>query len=405
MNRKKLDPKYEKIITSFGPSQLAEETRDNFFAAIQRSVDDFVVDPIGNGFGIRHGNPNLPRIAVWGHADSIGFLVKLVDEAGQVRLQDISGFSYDLDTIQNARVVIQNQKTGKLIPGTIKKDVSAHQAKDEDSNYYKVRTEDFVVRIGTANKEEALKRINILDFASYEPRLEYMHSDINGTILNGTFLDDRIGLVAVADLARRLKTVKREYMPTMIYGATISEETVSDYSGHALKKLNPHIAINVDVTPTMDSIQTTNDTAIEIEHGSICTGKGPALTRGQGVTDPVYRALNDAALGRIIQGGKTKRRIGKRIPLQYEVGALLTENQSTWKLGMYSGLVSIPASFLHSPHEECALVDVWQTVRLLERFTKMVGRGDFERHYADLNPKPFKASKLADFRRKQESYR
>ena len=157
-------------------------------------------------------------------------------------------------------------------------------------------------------------------------------------------------------LAKELAGRPKRVRGTAIFNATISEETAANIAmSVAFYKRRPDMAINIDVTPASDSIQTNNDDMIAITYGKNQLGHGPVLSRGSGVTDYLFMRLEQCAHH-------------NDIPYQTEIGVSGTENVATLSAGIPSALVSLPARYTHTDHELADMRDVAHTVKLLKEF-------------------------------------
>lgn len=344
----------EKLLVAFGPSNDVGDVT----SVLKRELRDFVDfaehDTIGNFYAVLEGNPSMPTTMYFGHADTIGFAVAHVTDRGQVYVRDITGLeAVRAKNLAGQQIVVKNRKTNELHPLRFVNPVAIHLEQPADE------TDDQVILTPCESycqsSEVVYRRFNDGDFAVFMPNPSFRRSNSSYWI-ESAGLDDRLGLYTIVMLAKELAGRPKRVRGTAIFNATISEETAANIAmSVAFYKRRPDMAINIDVTPASDSIQTNNDDMIAITYGKNQLGHGPVLSRGSGVTDYLFMRLEQCAHH-------------NDIPYQTEIGVSGTENVATLSAGIPSALVSLPARYTHTDHELADMRDVAHTVKLLKEF-------------------------------------
>ena len=139
-----------------------------------------------------------------------------------------------------------------------------------------------------------------------------------------------------------------------ICAATVQEEIGSRGATTSAFKVQPDVAIALDVTHATDypGIDTNR-------YGSVSCGGGPVIARGPNINPVVFERLIAAAEA-------------EGIKVQFEAepsdsGTDASEMQ-VQRGGCATGLVSIPLRYMHTPTEVVKLSDIEDTVLLLKRF-------------------------------------
>jgi endoglucanase len=131
--------------------------------------------------------------------------------------------------------------------------------------------------------------------------------------------------------------------------------------------LEPDVALVVDVTFSTDVPDIEKR-----ELGEHELGKGPVLSRGSAAHAGVFELLAEVA-----------EEEGIPYSVQASPKATWTDADAIYltRLGVPTGLVSIPNRYMHSPNEIVDLADVQNTAKLLAAFIRRLGPDtDFTPH-------------------------
>ena len=144
----------------------------------------------------------------------------------------------------------------------------------------------------------------------------------------------------------------------MVAVAAVQEEIGLYGARVAAYRLDPQVALAIDVTPATDYPGGDPKRAGRIE-----LGMGAMIARGPTMNKQVVQLLAEAAEA-------------ENIPHAFEIYARTTSTDADelhlTRAGIPTGLISIPTRYLHSPNELCDLEDVESIVRLIVAFAKRI---------------------------------
>lgn len=283
-------------------------------------------------------NPESPiKVLLCGHIDEIGYRVTHITEEGYLKVAMAGGVRLALAQGKRVTVLGKRRITGVmgllLDKGEVRTDIQAT---------------DLYIDCGFTSREEAAALVSPGDFVTYTDTVD----ELQNHRIAGRGLDDRLGAYTVlhALLRAREKGAK-----VGVYAATtVGEETTMRGAYHVASRLEPTLAIAVDVIHSSDF-----SGSLPQRFGDIRLGGGPVLCHSAACSAPVNRALADAAerLGLAVQYEVTPRVMGTDADKINQTGK-----------GVPVTTVSIPLRYMHTPAEVASLDDVDQTVELLAEF-------------------------------------
>ena len=163
-----------------------------------------------------------------------------------------------------------------------------------------------------------------------------------------------MGGFIIAEVMRQLAKQKAK-LPVTVIASNCVQEEIGGYGARMVTyRLQPDVAICLDVTHATDT------PGIEkAKHGSVKLGAGPSVTHGTACHPVVVRKIEKVA-------EKAK------IPLQHESSSRYsgTDTDSMYHIrsGTPSALVSLPLRYMHSVVELVDLKDVAHVIQLLTAF-------------------------------------
>ncbi|MFX0117571.1 MAG: M20/M25/M40 family metallo-hydrolase [Candidatus Hodarchaeota archaeon] len=264
-------------------------------------------DPIGNCV-LRIGNQQSNfKILVTAHMDSVGFIAKRINDDLEADLLPV-GIN-QLNTYRNCCLAAIGEK--KTVKGTLQ---------IENNSFPKFLVE----------KDEATLPEAAVDVGDQVVAFKPAEISKNAKILKGCWLDNRMGLSVLINLA---KSIPQEFPADICILASVREEIGAKGAGAVLREFHPDFAIVIDATWTQ---------------ASVLKGHGPVLT----VWDPC-----------VVVKPKDRRLITKlaaklSIPLQKEaVGQGSSDAGPFTQAGIPTFCLMYPVEGLHTPSEEVALKD------------------------------------------------
>lgn len=319
------------INTCHGPSGDEAHVADAIAEIARPYADEITRDIMGNL--IVHKKGSGPRIMFAAHMDSIGFVVTHIDEKGFLRVGQLGGLH-----VYSCLHIPVRFKNGT-------KGVVSSSAKDDK----KMTLNDLYIDIGAQNREEAEKLVQLGDTAVFDLPAFQM-----GDRISSPYLDNRISCVVLLLALEQLRESKND----LYFVFTTQEELGMRGAKPATFGIDPRYGIAVDVTGTDDELEA------EPDHGaSSILGGGAAvkIMDSSVICHPqVVQKLEALAKAHGIKAQRDILRYGGT-----DAGAMHVSRS-----GVYSGGVSVPCRYIHSPVETADLRDVEACGKLITAFAQ-----------------------------------
>lgn len=326
----------ESILNQISVSGHEENIQKVIKEHMQEYVDEFVEDEIGDLIGIL--NPNASKkVLITAHVDEIGLIVSNITSSGALQVITRGGVIPQTYPGQQVKISTQNG----IIYGVV--EATRDLLKKED-----LKVTQFLIDIGAKDKEDAKAKVSVGDPVVLDTHIRPM--------ANGRFsaraLDDRLGVFIIMEALKRAK--ERDCQVGVYCGSTVGEETTKNGAYWTCMRVEPELAIVVDVTYTSDC-QGMN----EADAGSVNLGGGPVLCHSPIVAKSLNQKLKEVAEK-------------EGIPYQMEVASSLSYTDADRihfaGKGIPTVLVSIPLRYMHSPAEVADQADVENCIKLLVEF-------------------------------------
>jgi endoglucanase len=306
------------------------------FAAVE-------TDAMGSTVARVAGTGEGPLLAVVGHIDEIGIVVTHAGDDGLIAIRPLGG--YDPHVLLGQRVEVLTRE-GRLAGVIGPRKVKRKPGEDRRP----IGFDDLFLDVGAKDGAEArtLVRPGDTGVIAGDP------VELRGNRIAARSLDNRIGSYVALEVARRVAAAGGT--PGDVAGLAVVQEEVGDFAGAraAAFELQPAVAIAVDVTWATD--QRGGDSEDAGEHS---LGGGPALMRGPSMDPGIFELLFETAEQ-------------EKIPVSVEVsrGHTNTDADAIYlsRVGVATGVVSIPLRYMHTPVETVDLDDVEAVVQLLVAF-------------------------------------
>ncbi|MBA2426164.1 MAG: M42 family metallopeptidase, partial [Actinobacteria bacterium] len=328
----------ERLVTTPGISGREERIRAVVTEELKGLVDEIEVDALGNVFGIRRGE--RPRVMLSAHMDSIGFLVKHIDDNGFLRISPVGGF--DPRTLVSQHVLVLGKKDYVGLLGPSSKPI---HILDEQERKKAPSLEDMFIDV-MVPAEEVKANISVGDPVS-------LHQEPIATerAFTSPYLDDRLGVfVLLQALARADETACEIYA-----AVTVQEEVGLRGAATGAFGIEPDIGVALDITiagdlPGADQSQQVSE-----------LGKGVAIKvmDSSSISDP---RLVDKLRKLADDNG---------IPHQLEIlprGGTDAGGMQQARSGVPVVTVSMPTRYVHTVNEMALAADVEASIDLLARF-------------------------------------
>jgi putative aminopeptidase FrvX len=327
-----------------GPARIWRQEAEGFAA-------DVWTDVTGNSIASLNSD-GAPRVMMAGHIDEIGLQITYVDEQGFLFFDEIGGWDPQVLVGQRVRVLGGEGE----VPGVIGKK-PIHLIKKEERDKA-TKTTDLWVDLGASSDEE----VAALGVRVGDPMvLDAGVVRLAGDRIASRAIDNRIGAYVVLEALRLLSEDPPEAAAMAV--ATVQEEIA--FSGGGARSsafaLEPDAALVVDVTFSTDVPDIEKK-----ELGDHKIGGGPVLSRGSANHPVVFQRLVEAA-----------EEEGIKHTFQAAPRSTRTDADAIHlvRVGVPTGLVSVPNRYMHSPNEIVSLADLQLTARLLAAFIRRLDVG------------------------------
>ena len=324
------------LLATASPSGFETPSQRVWVEYVEEFADEVRTDEYGNAVAVVEGGD--PTIALAGHTDEIGFLVRNIEDDGTLRLTSVGGSDRTVSKGQHVQIHTDDGP----VPGVIGQ-TAIHMRNGEDDGHDDI-AEQFV-DIGATDAEEATDLVERGDPVTFEQSV----SDLENGRIAARGLDNRIGVWAAAEGLRR--AAEQDPAATVVAVSTVQEELGLRGARMVGFDLAPDAAIATDVTHATDAPGTPADKAAGIDLGG-----GPVVARGSANHPVLVEAARDAAVEADIdvQLQATGSRTGTDADAFY-----------TARGGIPSLNVGVPNRYMHTPVEVLDLADLDATADVL----------------------------------------
>lgn len=328
-----------RYINNPSPTGFERSGQKLWLEYVKSFVDTYYLDNYNNAIGII--NPDVAfKIMLEAHGDEISWLVNYIDGKGFLHV--IPNGGSDPEVCPGKRAMIHTQQ------GPIPCVFGWPPIHLRPSTDFRVDEDHLFLDCGCTSAEEVAKLgIRVGDVVTF--------SDPLGTINNKHFvgrgLDNRIGALIIAEVARQIKTCGKK-LPFGLYivnGA--QEEAGLNAARMTTEQIQPDIAIVTDVT---------HDTSIPFidkrKHGDTRCGKGPVLAIAPAIHKGLLQFVQD---------------IAQEQHIPYQLVAISRETDTDAEAialaqgGVCSVLISPPLRYMHTPAEMVCIADIDHTIQLI----------------------------------------
>jgi endoglucanase len=336
----------QKLLDAPGPSGFETGPAAVWRDEAQTFAHEVRTDVTGNSVASLNSG-GRPRVMMAGHIDEIGLQVTHIDEEGFLFFGEIGGWDSQVLVGQRVRVL----GTKGPVPGVIGKKPIHLLEKEEQNKATKAK--DLWIDLGCQSREEVGELgVRVGDAGVIDAGVV----PLAGDRIASRAIDNRIGAFVVLEALRALSVDLPE--AAIMAVATVQEEIA--YAGGGARSsafaLEPDVALVVDVTFSTDVPDIDKK-----ELGEHKVGGGPVLSRGSANHPVVFQRLVEAAEAE-----------GIEYTLQAAPRATRTDADAIHlvRMGIPTGLVSVPNRYMHSPNELVSVGDLVRSARLLAAFIR-----------------------------------
>ncbi len=307
---------------------------------IKPYIDDYHVDNYGTVYGVINPEEEF-KVVIEAHADEISWFVNYISDKGFINVIRNGGSDHQI--APSKRVNIHTQKG--IVQGIFGWP-AIHTRRGEKEEAPSLRN--IFIDVGAKDKQEVLDMgIHVGCVVTYPDELMVL----NDRYYVGRALDNRMGGVCIAEVARLLKENKVK-LPFALYIVNSVQEEVGLRGAEMITQtIKPNCAIVTDVTH-----DTTTPMLKPNQLGDIKGGMGPSITHAPSVH-------------RILQGLIVEASEENDIPLQREASSRMTGTDTDAFAysngGVPSALISLPIRYMHTTVETAHKDDVENVIRLI----------------------------------------
>ncbi|WP_276271853.1 M20/M25/M40 family metallo-hydrolase [Haloarcula litorea] len=329
----------ESLLTTPGPSGYEADSQRVWVDYVSDFADEVRTDDYGNAVATLSGGDT--SVALAGHGDEIGFIVRDFTEDGFVRLGRIGGSDKTVSRGQHVTVHTSDGPVSGVVGQT------AIHIRDDDEEGVPDVAEQFV-DVGATDREELADLVDRGDPLTFEQTL----SELANGRLAARGMDNRVGIWAAAEGLRR--AAERGVDATVHAVSTVQEEVGLQGAKMVGFDLDPDAAVAADVTHATDSPDAPGKRSTGVELGA-----GPVVARGSANHPVVVEGLRDAAETAAVdvQLQATGIRTGTDADAFY-----------TARGGIPSVNLGLPNRYMHTPVEVVDPADLDDAADLLAAF-------------------------------------
>ncbi len=345
------------------PSGYEKEMAYKLKQDLESCCDEVCLDQVGNCIGkLRGKGENRKKLMIFGHMDSLGFIVRKIEPDGYIQLDRLGGIPEKV--LPGLDISIRTED-GSWVPGVIG-NKSHHASSAEDK--YKV---DLITSLFVDVGAESEKEVNDMGIytgcpAVYTPKFR----QLAGTRITGTAVDNRGACACLVRIAQLLKG--KELQCDVYLTGTVWEEFNLRGAMMAARSIEPDMAISLDVTLAGDTHDLKGRYADALGKGP-CIGlysfHGRGTLNGTLPNEPMFRLAKQAA-------GE------EGIPFQRFAGLGILTDAAYIQLegkGVACLEMGFPARYTHTPVEMCDYGDLEQLAALCSAMALRVN-DDFDVH-------------------------
>jgi endoglucanase len=336
------------LLETASPSGFESATQRAWIEYVSEYADEVRTDEYGNAVAVLEGEK--PVVALAGHGDEIGFMIRDISDDGHIRLTPIGGSDKTVSRGQHVRIHTDDGP----VPGVIGQ--TAIHLRDRDGDDTADISEQHV-DIGAADGEEVEELVERGDPVTFEQTI----SDLENGRIAARGLDNRVGVWAAAEGFRR--AADADPTATVCAVSTVQEELGLRGARMVGFDLDPDAVIATDVTHATDDPGAPGKKSSGVELGG-----GPSVARGSANHPNVVAAVREIA-------------DSEDIDIQLEAAGSRTGTDAdafyTARGGTPSLNVSIPNRYMHTPVETLDLADLDATAELLGQFAARANEYEF----------------------------
>ena len=309
----------EALLSTPGPSGYEADSQRVWVEYVSEFADEVQTDDYGNAVATLSGGDT--EVALAGHGDEIGFIVRDLTDDGFVRMGRIGGSDKTVSRGQHVTIHTADGPVDGVVGQT-----AIHLRENGDDEVPEVAEQH--VDVGATDSDELADLVDRGDPITFQQTI----TELENGRLSARGMDNRIGIWAAAEGLRR--AAEQDVEATVHAVSTVQEEVGLQGAKMVGFDLDPDAAVAADVTHATDS-PGKRSTGVEL-------GAGPVISRGSTNHPVVVEALR--ATGEAAD-----------IDVQLQATGIRTGTDAdafyTSRGGIPSVNVGLPNRYMHTPVE------------------------------------------------------
>ncbi len=330
----------DELLTTPSPTGYETAGQRVWIDYVSEFADDIQTDEYGNAVATVEGGE--PEIAIAGHADEIGFLVRRIDDDGFIQMARLGGSDRTVTRGQHVTIHGEEPVSGVVGQNAI------HLRDAGKEEYDEIREQR--IDIGAEDGEAARELVEVGDPITFSSTIE----ELQGSLVAARGMDNRVGTFVAAETLRA--AAEADVDATIHAVSTVQEEVGLKGAQMVGFDLDPDAAIAVDVTHATDYPNAPSDRAADVELGG-----GPVVSRGTTNHPVVVEAVREAS-------------DDADVDVQLEAAGIRTGTDAdaffVQRGGIPSLNVGLPNRYMHTPVEVVDTEDLTASVELLAAFAE-----------------------------------
>lgn len=335
------------------PAGYEHEMAEKMKAYFERYCDTVEIDLLGNCIGMINGkNEKLPKVMVFGHMDSLGMIVRKVEDNGYIRVDRLGGLPEKV--LPGTEFMIRSED-GIWYPTVL--GPKSHHITPVEEKYTVDKIGTLALDVGAMSRTEVEEmKIYVGCPVVYKPRVNVLR---NGRV-SGTTIDNRGACACLIRLAELLSKNRPECTVALV--GTVQEEFNLRGAMMAARTVNPDIAISLDVALAGDTVDLKGYFDAKLGGGpcvQLYTFHSRGTLNGNLAHEPLFRLIKDTANRH-------------NIPIQRTTGlGMLTDAAYIQLEGKGVAVMDLgfATRYTHTPVETCDPEDIEQLAKLVSCVT------------------------------------
>jgi len=331
----------EKYLNSNSPTGFEYELGGQkvWMDYISKFVDKVEIDNYGTAYGIMGNIDSDFKVVIEAHADEISWFVNYIDSKGYIKV--IRNGGSDTTIAPSMRVTLWGENGP--VDG-----IFGHPAIHIQDRKTSADLDSIFIDVGASSKEDVDKLgIKVGTVVTFKDNFMKLGDDY----YTGRALDNRIGGVMIAEVARRLKEKGKE-LPFKLYIVNSVQEEIGLRGAEMITQtIKPNVAIITDVCH-----ETSSPCYTPSKQGESIAGNGGVITRAPAVHNILRKLILDTAND-------------KKIPYQLAASSRATGTDTDAFAfsngGVPSALISLPLKYMHTTCETVHKDDVKNVIKLI----------------------------------------